>query len=227
MEMREQLLAMKEDNYASFSKSLIPGETKVLGVRIPKLRALAKDIVKGDWRGFLDSWSGEYLEEFLLRAFVISYAKVDTEERLVLFADFIPLIDNWSVCDSFCMTWNPKAKEKDRLWSFILPYLHSGQEFRMRYAAVTMLHSFIDDEHVDDVIREMDAVRHDGYYIKMAVAWVLSVCFAKYPEKTLAYLEGDNGLDAETMKMTAGKIRDSYRVSDEMKRKVRAMVYRC
>lgn len=39
---------------------------------------------------------------------------------------------------------------------------------------------FIDDEHIGQLLEEYDAIRHDGYYVKMAVAWALSVCFVKF-----------------------------------------------
>lgn len=222
IDVRKELNDSRDGEYASFSSKLIPGRDDLLGVRLPILRRLAKRIAKDDWRGYLDTWEPEHLEDYLLRAFVISYADVDIDERLSLFADFIPLIDNWSVCDSFCSTWRPEKDERDRLWEFILPYLDSGDEFRMRYAAVTMTFRFIDEEHVDDVIGLLDTHHNDGYYYKMGAAWALSVCFAEFPERTYEYM-CHSGLDDETFNMLIGKIRDSYRVTDEMKSKVRLM----
>jgi 3-methyladenine DNA glycosylase AlkD len=159
----------------------------------------------------------------MLRAMVIAYAKMDTDERLDEYRRFIPLIDNWSVCDSFCNTWKPRKDEKNAVWDFILPYLRSGKEFEMRFSAVMMLCHFIDDDHIDKVIRELDSADNDGYYFKMAKAWTLSVCFVRYPELTYSYLERHT-LDDETLRMTVRKIRESYRVSDEMKAKVRGLV---
>ena len=83
----------------------------------------------------------------------------------------------------------------------------------------------INEEHIDDVISLLDSAENDGYYFKMAKAWTLSVCFVKYPEITMPYLEKGT-LDDETLRMTVRKIIDSYRVSDEMKAKVRGLVSR-
>lgn len=222
IDVRKELYDSHDDRCASFASKLIPGRDDILGVRLPILRRLAKRIAKDDWRGYLDTWDPEYMEDYLLRAFVISYVDVGLDERLSLFTDFVPLIDNWSVCDSFCSTWKPKQDEKDRLWEFILPYLDSDDEFRMRYATVMMLTHFVDEDHVDEITRLLDTHDHSGYYYKMGAAWALSVCFAEFPDRIYEYMQHSD-LDDETFNMLIGKIRDSYRVSDDMKSKVKLM----
>lgn len=222
IDVRKELYDSHDDRYASFAIKLIPGRDDILGVRLPILRRLARRIAKDDWHEYLDTWDPEYIEDYLLRAFVISYVDVDIDERLSLFSDFIPSIDNWSVCDSFCCTWKPKDEEKDRLWEFILPYLDSDDEFRMRYATVMTLTHFMDEKHVDEIIRLLDSHDHSGYYYKMGSAWTLSVCFAEFPDRTYDYMQHSN-LDDETFNMLIGKIKDSYRVSDDMKSKVKLM----
>lgn len=223
MDVRSELLAHRDEKYAMFSGSLIRGEANVLGVRLPVLRDMAKRIAKEDWRAYLESWHCEYMEDIMLRGFVISYAKMDLDERLRHFADHVELIDNWSTCDSFCTTWKPKKDEKDALWDFILPYMDSGEEFKMRFAVVMMLAHFMDEKHVGRIIDSIDRHYNEGYYYKMGVAWVLSVCFVKFPERTMRYLEGDNTLDDWTYNKTLQKIIESYRVSDETKERIRGM----
>ena len=161
----------------------------------------------------------------MLRGLVIAYARMDVDERLDEYRKFIPLIDNWSVCDSFCNTWKPKKNEREKVWDFIVPYLRTDDEFQMRFSAVMMLALFITDDHIDDVISLLNSADNDGYYFRMAKAWTLSVCFVKYPDITMPYLEKGT-LDEETLRMTVRKIIDSYRVSDEMKTKVRGLVSR-
>ncbi len=223
IDAKKELLALKDEGNAVFAKSLIPGDHVLIGARLPALRKLAKRIAADDWKGYLENWDPEWFEDYMLRGLVISYAKMDTDERLQQFREFIPLIDNWSVCDSFCNTWKPGKKDRETVWEFILPYLKSGREFEMRYPAVMMLCHFIDDDHIDRVIEELDSAHNDGYYFKMAKAWTLSVCFVRYPERTMAYLENGT-LDDETLRMTVRKIRESYRVTPEMKARVKALV---
>ena len=223
MDYDKELMALKDEDNAVFAKSLIPGDHVLIGARLPDMRELAKRIAKSDWRGYLGQWRPRYFEDYMLRGMVIGYVKVDLDERLELYRGFIPLIDNWSVCDSFCSTWKPKASEKERVWDFIVPYLHTDDEFRMRFAAVMMMDHFIDDDHIERIISELDSVDNEGYYFRMGKSWALSVCFVKYPDMTMDYLENCD-MDAETMRMTVRKIRDSYRVTDEMKERVRGLV---
>ena len=93
----------------------------------------------------------------------------------------------------------------------------------MRFAAVMMLCHFVDEEHVDRVISELDSAKNDAYYYMMAKAWALSVCFVRFPERTMDYLEKGT-LDETTLRMTVRKIRESYRVSDDLKKRVKGLV---
>ncbi len=223
MDARAELLLLKDDDNAEFEAKLIPGDHVFLGARLPEMRKIAKKIAKNGWKEYLDSWAPEYFEDQMLRGLVIAYADVPLDERLDLYRDFVPLIDNWSVCDSFCSTWKPRAEEKDALWGFVQPYMNSGEEFLMRFAAVMMMDHFIEDEYIDRVIEEMDRARNDGYYLKMAVAWCLATCMAKYPDKVMDYLRGGNTLDDWTYLKTIQKALESYRISDDMKAELRGM----
>lgn len=223
MDVRQELLSQTDRKYAMFSDRLVSSRYRILGVRLPILRDIAKRIAAGDWESYLDNWECEFLEDMMLRGFVISYAKMSFDERLRRFAEFIPLIDNWSVCDSFCNTWKPKKRdEREKLWEFILPYLDTDEEFQMRYPVVMMLTHFIDGEHIDDVLDHVGRYRHDGYYYKMGVAWNISVCYVKFPEKTMDFLKTCT-LDDWTYNKSIQKIIESYRVSDEDKDILRKM----
>ena len=225
IDVKKELLALSDDDNAEFVRKLVPGDRVIIGARLPAMRDLAKRVAKDDWRSYIESWQPECMEDYMLRGLVIAYARMDVDERLDEYRKFIPLIDNWSVCDSFCNTWKPKKNEREKVWDFIVPYLRADDEFQMRFSAVMMLALFITDDHIDDVISLLDSADNDGYYFRMAKAWTLSVCFVKYPDITMPYLEKGT-LDDETLKMTVRKIIDSYRVSDEMKTKVRGLVSR-
>ena len=223
MDVKKELLALADAPNAEFVARLTPVDHRILGARLPALRDLAKRIAREDWKEYVDSWEPEYFEDYMLRGMVIAYARTDIETRLDEYARFVPLIDNWSVCDSFCSTWKPKGEDRERVWEFILPYLDSGEEFQMRFCAVMMLDHFVDEQHIDDILERLDSARNDGYYYKMAAAWAISVCFAKFPERTYDYLMSCT-LGDDVRAMIRRKICDSYRVSDEMKRRVRASV---
>ncbi|RAV22826.1 DNA alkylation repair protein [Paenibacillus contaminans] len=220
--MKEQLLDLADENYRKFSASLIPNINNVLGVRLPELRKIARKIAAGDWRNYLAQADSDYFEEIMLQGMVIGYAKSDIEEILRYTADFIPKIDNWSVCDSFCAGLKFTIPHRERVWAFLQPYLRSSQEYEIRFGVVMLLDFYIDAEYMKRVFQLLDEAKHEGYYVKMAVAWALSICYVKLPEPTLAYLQS-NTLDDFTFNKALQKITESYRVDPEAKKMIRGM----
>lgn len=49
-EVRRLLEETTEEKYRKFSSSLLPGVDNILGIRLPRLREIAKDIAKDNWR---------------------------------------------------------------------------------------------------------------------------------------------------------------------------------
>lgn len=220
--VRERIFDRAEEEYKIFQSGLIPGEDRLLGVRMPYLRELAKEIARGDWQEYLDHAQDEYYEEIMLQGLVIGYAKATPEVILQYTARFVPKIANWGVCDSFCTGLKLAKKHPKLVWDFIQPYLNSGKEFEIRFAVIMMLAHFITDDFIDEVIVKLDQVKHDGYYVKMGVAWAVSVCFVKYPVKTMAYLKNCN-LDDFTYNKALQKTLESYRVDQDAKAIIRSM----
>ena len=103
-EIRDRLNKMSDADYVKFSASLIPasGRGTMLGVRLPALRDYAKELSKGDWRQELSYEEDLYFEETMLRGMILGYACRDIEELFACLKDFIPRVQNWSVCDSVC-----------------------------------------------------------------------------------------------------------------------------
>ena len=104
--IRMRLEQLSEEDYKKFNENLLPGTKHVLGVRMPKLRALAKEIAKGDFRAYLNEAyekisadKGSYHEEIMLEGLVIAYAKMELKERFFYLDRFVPKIHNWAVCD--------------------------------------------------------------------------------------------------------------------------------
>jgi 3-methyladenine DNA glycosylase AlkD len=215
-------MEMADEEYRKFSSSLIPNVDNILGVRLPELRKLAKNIAKGDWRTYLAQADNRYFEETMLQGLVIGYAKTDIEERLRYVADFVPRIDNWSVCDSFCTGLKFTKNHRSLMWDFLQPYLSSDKEYEIRFGVVMLLLYFVEDEYIERVLQWMDRIRHEGYYVKMAVAWAISVCYVKYPEPTMAFLK-NNTLDDFTYNKALQKIIESLRVDSGTKHVLRSM----
>ncbi len=221
-DIKKRLTELSDEKYRAFSSGLLPGVEGVLGVRLPRLRKLAAELVKGDWRDYLRTADGDFFEEVMLQGMVIGVADCPPEERLTHIAAFVPKIGNWSVCDSFCTGLKFTKENPDRVWALLQPYFHSGNEFEVRFAVVMLLFYYIDEPHIDEVLRILDGVTHPGYYVKMAVAWAVSACFVRLPERTMAYLHS-NTLNDFTYNKALQKITESLSVDGETKRRIRSM----
>lgn len=222
MNIREQIFELADEEYKKFQSKLCPYNDNIIGVRLPKLRNLAKEIAKGDWQEYMKIAQSKYFEEVMLQGMIIGYVKADIEVVLSYIKDFVPKIDNWSVCDSFCIGLKFARKNKELVWDFLQAYHNSKNEFEMRFCIVMLLNFYIDEEYIDKIFQLLDGVKHEGYYVKMAVAWGISICYVNFPEKTIAYLN-NNTLDKFTYNKSLQKITESLRVDKDTKILIRSM----
>ena len=151
--VRNELKTLEDPTYREFHSSLIPGADNILGVRIPQLRTMAKEIAKKeDWRTFVEATDTLYYEETMLQGMVIGRAKMEPEERIKYIRLFVPRINNWAVCDIFSGELKTAARKgKETIWQFVQPYLESKEEYQLRFGIVMLFH-YVDEEY-DEVIR--------------------------------------------------------------------------
>ena len=163
-----------------FTEALHPGIENVLGVRVPALRQLAAQIAKDDWQAYLQSADIYYMEERMLQGMVIGCVKIkDVEEYLSLVSTFVPLINSWSVCDTFDFAGKQRFvdRNKERIWQFLEGWMKSDKEYEIRFGVVMAMAHYIDADYIQKVLQWMNRINHEGYYVRMAVAWALSVCY--------------------------------------------------
>ncbi len=221
----KKLVNLSDIEYKKFNSKLCPDTQKeMLGIRIPILRKLAKDILKEniDWKDFLNN-DPKYFEETILQGLLIAYSKINFQEKMELVKNFVPKIDSWEICDTFVPTLKIEEKNLNEFWGFILPYTKSNKEFEVRFSIISMLDYFLNEEYVDEVIKVLDKISHDGYYVKMGIAWVLAEIGIKYNNKLMKYLKGKNNLDKFTFNKTLQKMIESYRITKEEKEILKCM----
>ncbi len=221
-EVRKRIFELADEKYKEFHSRLCPNTDNIVGVRVPILRNYAKELAKGEFRSYLNNAKNYYYEEIMLQGMVIGIAKMDTQERLQYIESFVPKIDNWAVCDVFCANLKFVNNNKEKVWKFLQKYTKSKEEFELRFLIVMMLDFYIIDEYINEVITLLDKIKHTGYYVKMAISWLISVAYIKYPAITMKYLK-NNTLDDFTYNKALQKIIDSYRVSMEDKDVIRNM----
>ncbi len=256
-QIREMLKEQAESAYRKFSAALVPGSKQLLGVRLPVLRKMAKEAVKGDWRAEVSDYDGEYedlyFEETMLRGMLIGYgtAECEVREGLSYVAAFIPYIDNWSVCDSFCNSFLLADRHREEVWEFLQGYLYSEKEFKVRTAVITLLNHFLKyDGQGKKAARgktvSMTDVRTDtslenigrfpylakilgvlnreypqGYYAQMAAAWTAAESFVVFPYETMQILGDGCRMDTWTRRKALQKICESRNPDEEVKAYIR------
>lgn len=222
--IKEVLLSHVDDKFKDFTSALIPGARPILGVRIPVLRQIAKNIAKGDWQTFIQHAPEDTYEEVNVKGFVIGYAKTDFEELLPFVAEHIEKINDWSLCDGFCSNLKIVTKNRARFLEFLLPYAKIDDEFKQRVAAVMLMDYYLTDEYIDMTLEVLDSLKNEKYYCKMAVAWAIATAWAKQRDKTCVYMQkGNNTLDDWTYNKAIQKMLESYRVNEEDKVMLRGM----
>jgi 3-methyladenine DNA glycosylase AlkD len=210
----EQLQESADEGYREFTQKLTPGVILSYGVRMPQLRAIAKQIIKDDPIGFLKIAKDETFEEISLQGAVISGLKIPLIEKLPLLQKYIKLVDNWATCDMLGIKIHDD--EKPLLWSFLQPYFTSSKTYDIRVAVVVGKQNFVNDEWIDQYLKVMVNPKDDDYYVKMGIAWALCDCFIKQRTKTLELFKTYK-LDKWTQNKAIQKCRESFRVSDEDK----------
>ena len=212
-----------DKNYQKFSSSLLPNINNILGVRLPILRKIAKKILMEDnYKSFLSSKKHKYMEEYMLKGMLIGLLKEPLGDIINYIKFFVPQIDNWAVCDSFCSSLKITKDNLDKMLNFLQPYFKSSSEYEIRFAYVMLLNYYLSDEYVDKVLCLVDNFKDNRYYAKMSVAWLVSICYIKYPLRTEQYLKKSK-LDNWTYNKSIQKICESFKVEKNIKMKIKKL----
>lgn len=218
--------------YKEFSNKLCISKYQMLGVRIPVLKNIAKEVSKSE--EFTINKKCEYVtsindscsfEEVMIKGFLIEYIKeININNRLNILQQYVQYIDNWSVCDSVCANLKFVNKNKEEIFDFLQQYLNSDKEFYQRFLIVVLMDYYINDEYIDKVltIYKNISFKLKEYYAKMSLAWAISKVYIYYKDKALEFLQIEK-LDTFIYNKSISKICDSLRVSKREKEILRKM----
>jgi len=209
--MKLTKLAEGNETYAEFNKRIVNTEMPVVGVRVPDLRRLARqlapDISAADISELL-TVQDESFDYVLLCGLLITHARLDNQTAIDLTKQYLPRVDSWAHIDVFIEKKRRFAGEL--WWNFALESLRSEAEFTVRYGVVSLMTNFLDEAHIDQVFAALRNITHDGYYVKMALAWLYATAAVNFFELTLAELENGH-VDAWTRNKAYQKMRESRR----------------
>ncbi|RYN14029.1 DNA alkylation repair protein [Bifidobacterium animalis subsp. animalis] len=220
--------SLADPEYKAFNAKLIPNVAAdtMIGIRVPVLRAFAKDLRRGDGRvleQFLADLPHRYFEENMLHAILIGEVCSSVEEVIAELTRFLPYADNWAVTDTIRIRALRRADADVRLWlDQLARWARDTHTYTIRYAVVALMADFLDDRFDAMQLQLVETIQSDEYYVNMARAWYFATALAKQGESTLPLL-AERRLDPWTHNKTIQKACESYRVSSEHKALLRSM----
>lgn len=231
IEFTKYLSTLADDKYKSFSDKLTPNsESSIIGIRVPVLRQIAKEIAKGNGREFLDYLTYKHdkklsHEEITILGLVTGGLKLPFGELCQRIRSYAAFINNWSCCDIPASSFKGIKEYIEEYKIEIYRFLKSSNPWEQRLGIVILLDYYLTKENdAAYALEQVNSVNSDEYYVNMAQAWLISTAFVKHRDLTASYLTNDFALSDKVLKMTVRKIKDSYRVSDNDKKRAEALL---
>ena len=215
-EIQKSLFDLQDLKYRDFTAKLTPNinPDTIIGVRMPKLRALAKKYSKCESiEKFLSTLPHKYFEENNLHAYIL--CEIKDYNALIKYLDgFLPYVDNWATCDIL----SPKifSKHKAELKSEIDRYINSGKTYTVRFGIKMAMSHFLDDGFDTFMPSKIAAIQSDEYYINMMIAWYFATALAKNWDGVIDFIT-NNRLPVWVHNKTIQKAIESYRITDDKK----------
>ena len=210
--------------FAAFQSSLLPTlpHEAIIGVRVPALRKLAKELGRASAFSldeFMSDLPHQFFEENNLHIILLSSIK-DYNECLKQTELFLPFIDNWATCDFGLPA--PLAKQPDRLLPNVQNWLQSDEPYTVRFAVGALLAAYMGEQFKSEYPALVAAVTSTEYYVNMMRAWYFATALAKHWDAALPYIE-ERRLDAWTHNKAIQKSLESARIPQEKKERLKAL----
>ena len=212
----EELFKEQDIKYRDFQNKLIPNINTeyFIGVRSPKLKKLAKKLVKENrYNDFLNNLPHRYFDENQLHAFIISELK-DYNECIKRTNEFLSYINNWATCDQ--LSPSIFKKNKGDLINHINKWIKSKETYTLRFAISMLMKHYLDNNFKEEYLQLVCNIKSDEYYVNMMIAWFFATSLAKQYDKTITYIE-KNKLNPWVHNKTIQKSIESYRITQEQK----------
>jgi len=217
-----ELQDLAEPSYKAFILKTVPTKHQVLGVRMSHLRKLAKRIAKTNAEAFVKTNKNTIYEMVMLEGLVLSYMDKRFEDLLSLTETFLTKVDNWAQVDSTIADFKHIKEDKAYVLNSVKQWLKSDNEFVVRAGLIVLLGNYVEASYLKTVFKLSQQVTHQGYYVMMGNAWLLSKCMVRFPKDTFSFFE-QNQLDSKTHNKAIQKCIESSKVSADDKKRLRTL----
>ena len=101
-------------------------------------------------------------------------------------------------------------------------YLNSNKEYEIRFVLVMLLNYYIEEKYLYNIFKIIEQYQYNDYYAHMGAAWLISICYIKYPKETTKFLINSN-LDTKTYNKSIQKIIESNKIDKRTKNKLKTL----
>lgn len=204
-----------DPSYREFNSKLIPGVENVLGIRIPVLRNIVKEMSEEEWEVFLNSLPHNYHEENIMHMIIITEEK-DFNKAKEMLLNFLPYVDNWQVSDVGIPKSFKSTKDRESLLEFVKILISKEATYFKRYGISILMKLFLGDFYNSEVLDMVANIKSKEYYVNMMRAWFFQEAMVKRCDDAIKYLE-EKKLDRFTHLKTISKCVDSRKIDEKTK----------
>ena len=219
-EFIEYLKTLSDPKYQEFHSKIIEYE-EVLGVKTSELKNIAKRISKGDYKSYIEFNNSKFYEPIMIEGLILGYLKLPFDELINYINKYLEKVTNWAHIDLLVTNLRQFKKSPKEGFKYAKSLTHSKNNWTKRCGIVILLTYYLHDIYIDKTLEVASKVKSGDYYVKMAIAWLMSISYIKYKETTLVYLV--NIKDDFIYNKTLSKITDSRRISAEEKDFIRSL----
>ena len=215
-DLLNNLFTLGDQKYASFLKNLSNSDYKVIGIKIPVLRKIVKDN-KNNLDLKLDDFRvGEYLEvDFIYFGLALSRAN-NIDEQLSFLKANIKKAKSWAITDTVSSYLKKCSFEK--YFELFLKMYRSKYTYDRRTAYILGLKHYRSPA-ILEILKYINV--NEEYMVYMAEAWLLATVAISFPNEIYSFLKGLE--DLKLKRKTISKICESFRISEETKRKFKSL----
>ncbi|MBQ8472736.1 MAG: DNA alkylation repair protein [Bacilli bacterium] len=219
-EFLNYLITLEDLKYKDFHKKIITSDN-LIGIRTNELKKIAKEINNNNYQEFIKLNDSNLYEPIMIEGFIYSYLKIPFDELTNYLNEYLKKINNWAHVDLLVSNLKIFNKNQEQGFKYAKKLIHSKNHWIKRCGIIIMLNYYLHDIYIDKTLEIISKIKTDDYYVKMAIAWLMSISYIKYKEKTLIYLV--NIEDNFIYNKTLSKIVDSKRISEEEKKFIKSL----
>ena len=216
-QITDELSSLADERFRAFLLPLIPTveNLHVIGVRVPSIRKIAKDLFKKEkYKTFLSVLPHVYYEENVLHSLILSLLPYDECVSEIL--RFLPYIDNWSVCDLLRPKCFSVARERAKMFAFFAKLTEQGNPYAVRFGLEMLMLHFLDADFIERTLSLAESIQSEHYYVNMMLAWLFAEAIIKNQNAAMSYI-AESRLSAWVHNKTISKVRESLVPSEELK----------